>query len=202
MTTATTLLTVLVALCVATTAAMPMNKKLTSEPPTVKSLNVSAYLGKWYQYYQDLFDESTFQPKSYCATATYGLDTQRGPGYVSVFNWEHYGAVDGPIHNITGYAYRKDANTYPGRLSVVLFGGAPFPAPYWIMKLGPMTADGQYAYSLISDQFRLSLFVIVRDVATFEAKYKSQALAELKELGFTSFVDEPQKVVQTGCTYN
>jgi lipocalin len=85
-------------------------------------------------------------------------------------------------------------------LLVHLNGTSPFPAPYWVLVLGP-TVEDRYDYAVVSDYARLSLFVLTRDVKRFEAKYKTVVLEKIKELGFTDFFDTAIPLVQEGCKY-
>lgn len=62
---------------------------------------------------------------------------------------------------------------------------APFPAPYWILELGPINAAGLYDYAIVSDNLSAFLFVLARDVDTFNSKYKADVSATLVKLGFT-----------------
>ncbi|CAM9679180.1 unnamed protein product [Choristocarpus tenellus] len=45
----------------------------------------------------------------------------------------------------------------------------------------------------------LLLFVLCRDMKTFEELYEKDVLAIVKDLGFTGPVTKPVKVVQEGC---
>ena len=51
--------------CVCADAAL----RGTAAAPTVPALNITQYLGRWYQVVQERFDNATFQPNPYCATA-------------------------------------------------------------------------------------------------------------------------------------
>eukprot|EP00753_Platysulcus_tardus_P021346 PLAT8853.1.p1 GENE.PLAT8853.1~~PLAT8853.1.p1 ORF type:complete len:217 (-),score=66.36 PLAT8853.1:49-666(-) len=134
---------------------------LCADPSTVPALNVTAYLGVWYQLYADPFVLNTFQKGADCARATYTLFTPNN-GSVAVCNDQRTGSpTDGKVKSITGYAYQKDAAAHPGRLDVVLWGGSPFPAPYWVLALGPIV-DDQYSWAIVSDQACISLFVLSR----------------------------------------
>ena len=172
-----------------------------SEPATVASLNVSQYTGRWFNIYQDWFTNATFQNASYCATALYEPDASV-PGRITVRNFEHHDRVDGPVIVVPGYAYQTDATRHPGRLEVVLLadGASGFPAPYWVLRLGPVV-DGQYDFAVVSDNLRLTLFVLARDVARFAARYEADVMRWVAANGFTTFVNKPVKVVQSGCTY-
>jgi hypothetical protein len=68
---------------------------------TVPALNMTAYLGRWFQVYSDLIVEATFENASYCDTADYGLNTN---GTISVLNRERQYGPQGPERVINGWA--------------------------------------------------------------------------------------------------
>lgn len=152
-------------------------------PDTVDSLDLPKYLGLWYQMAADQIVYSTFEKDAYCATALYG---DNGDGTISVHNYARIKSATGDIYVIDGYAYNSNPNE-PGQLKVVFNSddAAPFPAPYWILELGPVNANNQYDYAIVSDNLSAFLFVLARDVATFNAKYKADVSATLTKLGFT-----------------
>lgn len=157
----------------------------------VEKLNIDQYLGKWYQVYQDLPD-STFEGKARCITADYGMlnDTT-----ISVLNSE-INSRD-KVQQIKGIAFYEDGNS-GGELTVKL---ANFPtAPYWVVDLGPVEND-QYQYSIVSDDKKLSLFVLARDVEVFFKKYNEEVLEKLDNLGFNNVINKPIKTNQENCTY-
>ena len=158
----------------------------------VEKLNIDQYLGRWYQVYQDLPD-SAFEGNSTCITADYGLKNENT---ISVLNSEINSK--GEIQQINGIAYYQDDNT-GGELTVKL-NNLP-PAPYWVVELGPIEND-QYQYSIVSDDKKLSLFVLARDVDVFFKRYNKEVLEKLNEFGFDKFYNKPIKTNQENCTYN
>jgi apolipoprotein D and lipocalin family protein len=161
----------------------------------VPELNRSAYLGHWYQVYSDLAVEATFENSSYCVTADYGLNPN---GTVSVLNRERQYSVQGPERRILGWAAAADP-AEPGQLTVHL-QTTEFPAPYWVFALGPATYNGSlYEYSIVSDPFRLTLFVLARNLTRFAQTWQEIVLAFLKGNGFTRILNTPIATVQEGC---
>lgn len=175
------------------TAATASNNVDIKLPSVVPYVNVTAFLGTWYEVYDDL-SVSIFQREAYCSQAHYGLNTTDGT--ITVFNRERYGAVDGPEVNISGRALPSP--TGDGKLTVEL-NGVPYPAPYYIYNLGPINAQGLYDYAIISDNVLATLFVLCRDPVIFEAQYDAKVLAQLQSLGFTAFYNKPEVTIQTGC---
>lgn len=162
----------------------------------VTEINTTQYLGRWYQAYADLAVTATFENSSYCVTADYGLNEN---GTVSVVNRERQYGVDGPERVIYGWANTANASA-PGELTVHLQGTGSFGAPYWIFDLGPVGEEG-YSYSVVSDPFRLTLFVLARNLTEFAELWSADVLTELKEAGYTGFLNTPSATVQANCTY-
>ena len=98
-----------------------------STPVTVP-VDLTKYVGRWYQMYADKFVTGTFERDAYCITADYAFNDD---GTVAVVNGERMGSVTGPQVNVTATAYPTDE---PGQLTVVFDAGAPFPAPYWVSR--------------------------------------------------------------------
>ena len=168
----------LILLLVAAFAAAKIN------PDTVTSLDVPKYLGLWYQMSADQIVYSTFEKDAYCCTALYG---NNGDGTLSVHNYGKIGGPNGTDYVIDGYAVQTNPDTYPGQLKVSFNASdaLPVPAPYWILELGPINSNDLYDWAIVSDNLSAFLFVLARDVSTFNSKYKESVYAELTKLGFT-----------------
>jgi apolipoprotein D and lipocalin family protein len=168
-------------------------------PDTVDSLDLPKYLGLWYQMSADEIVYATFEKDAYCSTALYG---DNGDGTISVHNYATIGGPAGSVYTIDGYAYTPDASK-PGQLKVVFNSddAFPFPAPYWILELGPVNANGQYDYAIVSDNLSQFLFVLARDPAVFNAKYKASVSATLYKLGFTGLKKPIDTYHGADCVY-
>ena len=129
---------------------------------TVRELDVSKYLGHWFQVYGAPFD-FTFQGYGKCITADYGILPD---GNVSVLNTQL--SLKNELQTISGYAY-YEYKFQPGKLTVHL-EGTPKDAPYWVVKLGEVI-DDQYQYSVITTPTGLALWVLARDIDVFSSKY-------------------------------
>jgi lipocalin len=161
----------------------------------VTELNQTQYLGRWYQVYSDLFVDATFENSSFCDTADYAVYPNKT---ISVYNRERQYNVTGPERQIFGWAEATDASK-PGELTVHLQTTA-FGAPYWVYQLGPVK-DDQYEYSVVSDPFKLTLFVLARNVSKFMEKYNRNVTDYLTEQGFTNLLNSPILTPQEGCEY-
>lgn len=132
---------------------------------TVKELDVSSYVGHWFQVYGAPFD-FTFQGYGKCISADYEILSN---GNVSVFNSQL--SMKNKLQTISGYAYYQH-KMEPGKLTVHL-EGTPKDSPYWVVKLGEIV-DDQYQYSVITTPTELSLWVLTRDVEVFAQKYDEE----------------------------
>jgi len=170
--------------------------------PAVDTLNVAQYTGFWYQMYADSIVVNTIEKDSFCDTALYGAPD--ADGHISVQNRAKIGSATGTDYVINGYAYQDPDTTKQGELKVQFAAGQgapPFAAPYWVLELGPVNKDNQYDYAIVSDNNSAFLFVLARDVATFNAQYDAQVQTSLKALGFKGF-KAPIAIYQgADCTY-
>lgn len=169
----------------------------------VPEVIVEQYLGHWFQAYSDVAVTATFENSSYCVTADYGMNPN---GTISVWNRERQYSVTGPEREIFGWAAATNTSQ-PGELTVHLQGTGGFGAPYWIYELGPVVpgqgqgsnGTAQYSYSVVSDPFHLTLFVLARNLTEFAATWAEGVLARLTAAGYTGWLNTPTATVQEGC---
>mmetsp|Transcript_6308 Transcript_6308/g.9524 ORF Transcript_6308/g.9524 Transcript_6308/m.9524 type:complete len:204 (+) Transcript_6308:57-668(+) len=165
---------------------------------TVDTLDLNAYVGRWYQMYADQLVYSTIEPDAYCVTADYALQSD---GSVSVHNYQTTGSPTEGVSTIDGTATVPNPDE-PGQLSVQFDSVSSTGAPYWVLALGPINEDGLYDWSIVSDPFTAYLFVLARDVDTFRAVYDEEVLALLRDLGFTKQYNSPIETYQEdNCMY-
>jgi lysozyme C len=153
-----------------------------SNPVTVKQLDVNKYTGNWYQVY-GAPTNVLFQGYGTCITATYQL---LDDGKVDVLNAQTNS--NGQLDQIGGYAYYKNVSE-PGQLSVHL-DGVPVDSPYWVVKLGEVK-NGQYQYSIITTPSGISLWVLVRNIDDFKLNYDAEVKTYLANYGY-KYVDIKQ----------
>jgi apolipoprotein D and lipocalin family protein len=192
--------TLLVVLAVLFVTAQGANLRAAFGPPeTVKSLDLPAYLGLWYQMASDEVVYATFEKDAYCSTALYG---DNGDATISVHNYATIGGPAGTTYLIDGYGYIPDP-AEPGQLMVSLTGhnAVPFPTPYWILELGPINKNGLYDYAIVSDNMASTLFVLARDVNTYNSQYRESVSKRLTELGFVGRKAPIDMYQGTDCVY-
>uniref|UniRef100_A0A6C0IF40 Lipocalin/cytosolic fatty-acid binding domain-containing protein n=1 Tax=viral metagenome TaxID=1070528 RepID=A0A6C0IF40_9ZZZZ len=144
-------------------------------PVTITELNLNSYLGHWFQVY-GAPTNAIFQGYGTCATAEYGvLDN----GQISVLNSQLNKNKE--IEKISGYGYYKNVSE-PGKLTVHL-DGVPVDSPYWVVKLGEII-DDEYQYSIITTPSGISLWVLTRDVDSFNELYSIEVTDFLNKNNF------------------
>ncbi|XP_071479449.1 uncharacterized protein [Diadema antillarum] len=164
---------------------------------TVPELDVEQYLGRWYQMFTDFVVTSTFERNAVCVTADYGLN---GPGNISVYNANREKTPDGDLNDIQGYATVPDPSQ-PGKLEVKFDSVPGVLGQYWVIRLGPVV-QGKYDYSVVTDSFKMTLFVLARDPDKFRTEYQDDVLAFLADQGFTRFYNRPVETLQSDdCQY-
>ncbi|CAH1786651.1 unnamed protein product [Owenia fusiformis] len=155
-------------------------------PATVDRVEIPKYLGRWYQVYYNSNLRNSFLRNAVCITADYGAINATT---ISVLNSNRIMTPNGPLDQIAGFGYKTDTE---GQLLVEL-SGVPLPAPYWILKLGPVL-NGQYQYSIVSDPIRFTLFVLARDPQDFAERYDREVLSYLEGEQFTDVGNRPERV--------
>ena len=155
------------------------------EYKAVDELDLNKYVGSWYQVYGNNFDK-TFQGNGKCVQAFYKFNDYN----VSVLNTQL--DKNDNSDSITGFAYYKDGNT-GGYLTVEL---KDLPeAPYWVIELGPIY-DNMYDYSIVSDNAKVSLFVLTRNISRFYKEYDEKVLVSLDDFGFNKIYNKPIEIDQ------
>ena len=66
--------------------------------------------------------------------------------------------------------------------------------------MGPIE-NNMYQYSIVSDDKKISLFVLARNVSEFYEKYDTTVLNKLDTLGFNTFINKPIPTKQDNCSY-
>jgi lipocalin len=116
-------------------------------PSTVSNLNITAYLGRWFQTHTSAIPLLTYEKGAFCVVADYHPEAKY-PDVIHLVNSVNADRPGGPLKQITGELFQP--NSYkPGKLVVNLdttawktFG------LYWIHKLGPIDPDtGLYEWS-------------------------------------------------------
>ena len=155
------------------------------EYKAVDELDLNKYVGNWYEVYGNNFDK-TFQGNGKCVRAFYKFNDNN----VSVLNTQL--DMNDNSDSITGFAYYKEGDT-GGYLTVQL---KDLPeAPYWVIELGPIY-DNMYDYSIVSDNAKLSLFVLTRNVSRFYKEYDESVLVSLDDFGFNKLYNKPIEIDQ------
>jgi apolipoprotein D and lipocalin family protein len=149
-----------------------------SELEVVGSVDLSRYVGRWYEIARL---PNRFQKKCVdSVTAEYAL---RADGKIDVIN--SCRKASGEFTTAKGKAKVVDKKTN-AKLKVTFFW--PFYGDYWILDLGP-----NYEYAVVGNPDRNYLWILSRTPKMDEALYE-QLLAKMAERGFKT--DQMIKTVQ------
>merc|ERR1712060_359511 len=164
---------------------------------TVDKLDINKYLGRWYEATSSYIPKKTFQKNSFCTNAIYSL---RKDGKIGVLNSGRLLSPTGKENSIKGYAYVVDPK-FPGKLKVAFPSASE--GNYWVVKLGPLNSDGKYSYAVVTSNFKLITWVLVRDVDEYKTKYYHEVQTFLKKNGYDRFYNRPKPTYQgKDCIYN
>ena len=173
-------------------------------PPAVSTLNVSQYVGRWYQVYGSASVKWTMEAGGHCVTADYAFSATRD----DVVTVQNAVSILGRPVKVNGYGILNPKQA--GELDVFLGppGHGPDPSSagkfkktnYLVFDLGPKVGE-YYDYSLVTDPTGITLYVLARNVSRFYQLYDTEVLSTLKDLNFTSFLNKPRKTSQDGCKY-
>ena len=146
----------------------------TAVPDPAKPVELSAYLGKWYEYGRY---EAPFQTGCEGVTADYSL---RDDGKIQVVNACFKGALDGEYSEAKGRAKVVEGSE-GAKLKVSFFG--PFYGDYWVLDRSEPDADGLYEWSIVGEPSGRYLWMLTRD-AKPNAELGSMLEARVRELGY------------------
>jgi len=146
--------------------------------------------------YSDYAVKASFEHNIVCDSAYYYSYPN---GTIAVVNSGNYNTSSGNLSQVRGWAEQDDPKD-PGKLTVHLQTAGGIGAPYWIYKLGPIV-NGSYQYSIVSDDIKLTLFVLARNYTTFFNVYATDVVTWLFKNGFHGVFNSPIPTEQIGCTY-
>lgn len=164
----------------------PWYAPLREDGTTVERVDVSRYLGTWFEIgtYPILFQQS-------CAasTATY----TEVPEGIGVRNWCALDSPDGRPFEIVGTARPLDDSN--ARLGVSFFGLGE--APYWVIELDGREGPDPYAWAIVGGPTPSSLWILAR-TPTVPQPFLDRLLVVLEARGYdldaiswTEHVDPP-----------
>jgi apolipoprotein D and lipocalin family protein len=139
------------------------------ELETVKNVDLSKYMGKWYEIASY---PKSFQKNCYGTTAEYMMTNH---DYITVINRCKKGSLQGKEKTVKGKATVVEG-TNNAKLKVKFF--FLFSGNYWIIDL----AD-DYSYAVVSEPKRKSLWILSRTSKMNSEDY-SRVLSKIKSKGF------------------
>jgi len=138
---------------------------------TVASVDLSRYLGKWFEYAKI---PTPFQPPGGTnTTATYTLNDDGASVHVRNATF-----IGGKESSIEGKAWVAEPEVSSAKLKVQFFW--PFSGDYWVIQLGDAE---DYGYAVVGNPGRTSCWVLSRTPTMPEEQYKG-ILEKLTEQGY------------------
>ena len=67
-----------------------------------------------------------------------------------------------------------------------------------VLKIGPIENE-EYQYSVVSDPYKLGLYVLVRNVEEYYELYNDEVMLFLNDTGFNKLYNNPIQITQDGC---
>lgn len=138
-------------------------------PQPSKPVDVSRYLGHWYELARY---DNWFEKGCEAVTAEYDL---RPDGMIKVFNSCHEGAPAGPVKASTGKA-RIVEGSQNAKLEVSFFG--PFYGDYWVLD---HAAD--YSWSIVGEPSGKYLWLLHRKPGITPSE-RAKLYAKIKSMGY------------------
>ncbi len=150
----------------------PVGNTAVADP--AKPVELTAYLGKWYEYGRY---EAPFQKGCEGVTADYSL---RDDGKIQVVNACYKDALDGKYSEAKGRAKIVEGSQ-GAKLKVSFFG--PFYGDYWVLDRSEPNADGSYQWSIVGEPSGRYLWMLTRE-AKPDAELRTMLEARVRELGY------------------
>lgn len=164
----------------------------------VQTLEVSQYMGMWYEMYTDGFVRDNWENDTFCHQKNYAL--RDDAVIIGVHNYHTIGSPNGESSTITGYMIHND--NMPGEFLLHFPHLSDQAMHVWVLDLGPVDQYGQYSYAITSDPTGTVMWVLARNVTEFNALYDSTVNQRLEELGFYEGDKEPVSSYQgDDCKY-
>eukprot|EP01034_Spumella_vulgaris_P027131 gene27131-33813_t len=107
---------------------------------------------------------------------------------------ENKDSATGEAKHIKGTIVNNDFQSDPGEFAITVEGKK---VSVWVIGTGELDANGQYPWISLSDSKSENLFILARDVSTFESEYKDAVLKQVKKQGFVWPSNKPVKTFQS-----
>lgn len=170
--------------CLVLASGLSLASLASAELKTVPYVDVSKYLGTWYQIaHIPLFFEG-----GACACARQNLSADAS-GVVKVYNSCNTDNAAGALREIRGEAYNDDPKTN-ARFTVDFH--LAYKGTYWIIGLDP-----QYRYAVVSDKDQYSLYILSKTPTLPAALYNEAVSIAAQQLD----VSKLEMTDQRNCKY-
>ena len=150
---------------------------------TVPYVDVSRYLGDWYQVSRNVLP---FEGDCYCSRQRLSL---REDGNVAVYNSCNVGSVTGPLSEISGVAISDDTES---NAKFTVDFNLPNKGKYWVIAL-----DTDYRYAVVSEPSGRALWVVSKTPVLAPELYEEAVAQAARQVDISKLVS----TVQAGCSY-
>jgi apolipoprotein D and lipocalin family protein len=160
-------------------------------PVAVGSLDLTRYVGDWYQISHVPLNSEFNQQTCACSRQRLGISD----GAVNVRNTCNASTPSGPLIDINGYANYTDAAVSPAQFTVTLQIAPNVTAvgPYWVIGI-----DQDYRYAVVSNDTGTSLYILSRTpVMDADLYNEAVAIAIQQKIDLRNL----QPTVHKGCSY-
>jgi apolipoprotein D and lipocalin family protein len=151
---------------------------------TVDHVDVSQYVGRWYQISRN----PTFFEPSNCVCAQQTL-TLLEDGPIGVYNSCNEGEPQGPLNDIRGTATVEDETT---NSKLIVDFNLPFKGSYWIIGVA-----SDYHWAAVTDKDGRTLYILSKTPTLSEDSYKEALAAASAQVS----VDRLVTTDHTNCIY-
>ena len=159
---------------------------------TVSNLELPQYMGNWHHIYTNKITEMLVGENISCLSTQYKIMDEP---FQDKFSINYQGNLNDTIISTNGMGYTKNISE-PGTISVDLLSeGISF--DYFILDNGPIV-DEQYQYSIITDEYGIFLYVLIRELSEF-TKYQKDIDQVLENYNFTDYFRRPIILDHTNC---
>ena len=160
-------------------------------PVAVRSLDITKYVGDWYQISHVPLNSEFNQQLCACSRQRLGLSD----GSVSVQNTCNASSPTGPLIDIKGFSNYTDVAVSPAQFTVTLQIAPNVTAvgPYWVIGV-----DQDYRYAVVSNDTGTSLYILSRTPVMDPDLYNDAiAIAIQQKIDLRNL----QPTVHKGCVY-
>ena len=161
---------------------------------TVSNLEIYKYMGNWNYIYTNKITEMIVGENISCLTSQYKIMDE--PFNDNFFSIEYNGIFNNTNINTYGIGHFNSSSEHPGKLIMDLVPES-ISFNYLILENGPII-NNQYQYSIVTDDFGIFLYVLIRNIEDFTI-YQKDIDRTLEFYNFTDYFRKPIILNHVNC---